>query len=340
MSTPADRLKEVPDKVFMAAGPLKDIKPEPGHPLFGFTLEEIDKEAARRAQVRDAQSTEHRKTVVAAQIRQIESKYAHLPPLPSRLPRDTTERATINDSIRRFYEACQQGLLEEVQDYVETEKPGIEYLQYGLGRAAEESRVHVIRFLFSKGCQFTSTVLEEVCIKPSLEIFKLLIEEQGWHPNQSMQSSGVALPPESRDPTTLEAAAEVCTPDIIDLLVEHGANLEYGFPVHCAALAHPKQPGRAAMIRHLIDLGVDIDRTCNDPLNPMVMEGTPLACCVNWGNQEAVELLLELRAHPDGLSIKPSWYLTLVDKVKRAKGEPFWVDVRAAFKPNPPKHSQ
>ncbi|KAI1084483.1 ankyrin repeat-containing domain protein [Whalleya microplaca] len=305
---------------------------------------------------------ESQRRLLHAQNERLETEFVGMLPLPPKLSYDTTSRATINDGLRKFYDDCTLGKLDEVKQYVDEEEPGVDYLQYGLTNAAREGHADIVRYLFRKGAQLTSQVLYAGCEKPTLSFFKCLVEEKSWHPNQAMQSSGVALPycvaneevlrylldlgadpslgahPQAFDPSpptdrrsgeALNNAAVRCQPRIIDLLIEHGAKLEYARPIHRAALAHSEQNDRRPMIQHLIDLGVDLNG--GDGSRPGSGD-TPLSAVVKCERIQAAELLLDLGAHPDGPFEKPPWYTALVEKVKARKGnDAFVADVKAAM---------
>ena len=129
----------------------------------------------------------------------------------------------------------------------------------------------------------------------------------------------------------LNKAAALCSPHIVDLLLEYGAKLEYAATMHYAALAHRGQNDRTAMIRHLLDLGVDINGVfCEPSLRPLYGRGTPLNCAVNDENREAAELLLELGAAAVSPTQKPFWYEELLGHIKERKGASFLEDIETA----------
>lgn len=145
-----------------------------------------------------------------------------------------------------------------------------------------------------------------------------------------MHINGPGAPTDRRCGQALERAAIFCSARIVDLLLSHGAKLEYSLPIHSAATAHSWSTNdRSSMVTHLIELGVDINGVDSNHREIMFRRGTPLLECYRDQRQEGVELLLRLGACPSPMT-QPRWYVDLVAKVKQDKGEAqFWKDVRS-----------
>lgn len=164
------------------------------------------------------------------------------------------------------------------------------------------------------------------------EIVRYLLEH-GADPNLGafgLHITGPGAPINRKSGAALEAAARSCPTSTVDLLLSHGAKLEYSVPIHGSAWCHsiPHNIDRAAMISHLIELGVDINGVDMNQRRINYRRGTPLAFCCGFGKQDGVELLLRLGACPDSSKERP-WYLDLVARIKQEKGEDqFWTDVR------------
>lgn len=93
----------------------------------------------------------------------------------------------------------------------------------------------------------------------------------------------------------LELAACGSSIPVFDLLLEHGAKLEDGMPLHLVAEAGAHSGG-LPMMQHLLDLGVDINGL--DNARGPWRAGTPLHCAVKSANAERVRFLLEHGADP------------------------------------------
>ncbi|RYP50149.1 hypothetical protein DL768_004266 [Monosporascus sp. mg162] len=316
---------------------------------------------------------ERQRNLVRRENERLAAEFAGLPPLPPRVPPDNSSRETLNDEIRGFYHDCARGDLEAVRRYVEQHQPSVGYLQYGVNEAASHGHVEVVRYLFHAGAEFTSHVLYHACMNPSLRLFKCLVEEKSWHPNQAMHASGaVALPyciadeellrylldlgadpnlgthrtgfnpgvpTDRRSGDALENAAAHSEPHIIDLLISYGARLEFAPAVmHRAVLAHsPNKNDRRAMVLHLLENHC-VSINGGDSRTQPGYGDTPMMAAINNGKVAAAEMLLEVGASPNSTPVQPAWFKELVEKVKARKGEAaFRADILAARKKGTPR---
>ncbi|KAI1074015.1 ankyrin repeat-containing domain protein, partial [Whalleya microplaca] len=280
--------------------------------------------------------------------RYLEDEQRELAQVPPKLPYDLNVFTANSPETDAFFNDCAQGRLEQIQQYIENNHPEPKVLQQGLTKAALENQVDVARYLFSKGTKLYSQVLAAACTNPAVAFFRLLVEEQGWHPNQAMHSSIPALVmcvkneqvlryllDHGADPNqgteripanprgvgivrsgdAINSAAAGAEPYTIDLLLQRGAKMIWATPLHIAALAHSRQNDRRSMIEHLIKLGWNING--NDYMyNSQV---APLQTVVSRGNVDAAALLLELDANPDIVLDKPPWFREMVDRAKDKK---------------------
>jgi len=92
----------------------------------------------------------------------------------------------------------------------------------------------------------------------------------------------------------LQLAACWSTISTLDLLLEHGAQLEHSFPMHDAAGSGDE---RISMMAHLIELGVDVNGL--DSARVRFRHGTPLHCAVGELNFGTVRFLLNNGADPN-----------------------------------------
>jgi hypothetical protein len=186
-----ERLKEVDWDVLKSSLDAEAFPTD--HPLHGVSRQEMVQEMQRRMYAQNEDRRAAQRALWQKQDSRIDATFAHLPPLPGRLPKGTADFYSKDDGVTLFYQFCEEGRLEGVQTWVDANNPPLERLEGGLVYAAENNHAHVMRHLFQRGCKLTSQVLYGACTKPSLDVFKLLVEEQGWHPNQCLFSSEVAL---------------------------------------------------------------------------------------------------------------------------------------------------
>ncbi|KAI0869149.1 ankyrin repeat-containing domain protein [Hypoxylon argillaceum] len=212
-------------------------------------------------------------------------------------------------------------------------------LQRGLESACEGGRVQVARYLLQKGAFLHGYAIERACHRCDLALFEAFIEHGWHPNQQvpSIQGHfGVALPHCTQDLQTVQfllvhgadpnlgafdgrkIAGLGSTPPmdrnsgralntaayrgniaVINLLLEHGAVLEWSTPLH--QMLHAKeswQENRPAFV-HLLHLGADPNRNIHFSHGNQWEMGRPLHWAIRTHNWDAVELLLESGADPE-----------------------------------------
>ncbi|KAL9102261.1 MAG: hypothetical protein Q9163_002571 [Psora crenata] len=99
--------------------------------------------------------------------------------------------------------------------------------------------------------------------------------------------------------TILDVAAANSTPEIFDLLLEHGAKLEESDTLLSAAMSPGRNLGRLEMMQHLLDLGTDIDGLWRRQFPPTRRRprGTALHAAVISQDRDRILLLLKSGAN-------------------------------------------
>ncbi|KAK2612073.1 hypothetical protein QQS21_001922 [Conoideocrella luteorostrata] len=139
-----------------------------------------------------------------AVLQQVEASFAHLPPLPSWLNRpEYLARPNVicpTDDALDFFLACEQGQMQQMTLFVETQIQSQAHLQYGLERASFGNQPEAARYLLNNGTNLHSNVFERFHDKNEylrMTIFDVYPEEGslilllqvfidfGWHPNQA-----------------------------------------------------------------------------------------------------------------------------------------------------------
>jgi Ankyrin repeats (3 copies) len=125
-----------------------------------------------------------------------------------------------------------------------------------------------------------------------------VIQERGPLQQAVQNPALLKRPPYSDSGAALDAAASHSSITMVDLLIEHGANIENSLGLHHAAEnTMPGDAGRIAMMEHLLALGLDVNKT--DEIRGFRSMGTALHCAV-WGQQiERARFLLENGADPN-----------------------------------------
>ncbi len=108
--------------------------------------------------------------------------------------------------------------------------------------------------------------------------FSAFLLAKGVDPNDPRES----FPP-------VAFAALFSSPEVVDLLVRHGARLENSGALQIAA-----RVGKLDMVRHLLELGVDVNEN-----REVVGEGPALHAAVVDGHKDVVIFLLGHGANPD-----------------------------------------
>lgn len=212
-------------------------------------------------------------------------------------------------------------------------------LQCGLAWAAERGKGEVVRYLLQKGAKLHGYAVQCACQRLDLALFKIFVEHgwhpdqqipspegkfgvalphctndfqiteylltHGADPNLGSfdrgKRSGLGpIPPmDHRSGAALTTAAASGNIQVIDLLLQHGAKLEWATPLH-AALSVPEAWLRnRPAFEHLLGLGADPNKNIQFPFGNVWEMGTPLLWAVRVFNWDAVELLLEWGADPN-----------------------------------------
>lgn len=236
---------------------------------------------------------------------------------------------TTTASLRVFAEACLHGNLDKVANLAtgDDHYPITQYyLNHGFLTSIIHKQLPIARFLLSRGATITPTVSIAAVRGESLPIFKLLVEN-GWDVNSPVMGGQTALSafvknetllkwflehgadpnlgaPLSAQPdstpvpnsgSSLNCAASVATPEVFDLLLQHGAKLENSQPLHMAA-AGQEDAGRIPMMEYLVGKGVDVNGS--DEARGFRAVGPPLFYAIRQGQVEKVRWLLGHGADP------------------------------------------
>ncbi|KAF2870768.1 ankyrin repeat-containing domain protein [Massariosphaeria phaeospora] len=150
-----------------------------------------------------------------------------------------------------------------------------------LYQALKNSNISLVRFLISNGADVNAECMVEVRIKTTVIGFPL-------------------------GTTPLDSAARNGTPELLQLLIDHGARLENANPLHAAvsSCASSHSSFRISNLKFLLGKGMDINAIESFgegskfivPHRPL---GTPLHHAVRFGNVEICKFLLENGADPN-----------------------------------------
>ncbi|KAI1171345.1 ankyrin [Nemania sp. FL0916] len=292
----------------------------------------------------------------------LEAPFAHLPPLPAALPMYSHHTTAFSSSEMTFFTWCIDGEQDAVEEYIESQEGHASQavLQRGLDSACKGGRAQVASYLLGKGTQLHDSAIKYASERGDLALFEAFLDH-GWNPNQQVPGGfGVALPHCTNDPqivklllthgaepnlgrfdirkisglgltppmdrksgAALTAAAQSGNIEVIDMLLQHGAVLEWSTPLH-GALCDPKawSRNRAAFV-HLLRLGADPSKRITFKCCNLWEIGDPLWWALRGGNWDAVELLLEAGADPEGgyasakyIDEHMSWGKVRVDKLE------------------------
>ncbi|GKZ74253.1 ankyrin-2 [Aspergillus niger] len=231
-----------------------------------------------------------------------------------------------------FLKSCRHGDLAQVKEHQKAKALDQEVRTLGLREAAQGDRIETMRYLLNAGAKPQSpTVVDEV---HSAEAVKALLDngltfETQLHPLGTVPLVHIVKKNDQRlvhwcleqgaDPTfgcpnaqsfndlekpdqsptkgsgaVLGMASRRSIPEIVDLLLDHGANIHNSNVLHYAAC---RRGGLAIpMMEHLIQRGADV----NEFGYPAFLHfgGTPLHAASYQGNLLAVKWLLEHGAKP------------------------------------------
>lgn len=111
----------------------------------------------------------------------------------------------------------------------------------------------------------------------------------------------------------LNEAAKTSTTAVFDLLIKGGAKREYSVPLHAATEAIKEYGDRAPMMKHLLELGFEIDEMDNC-VRGLYGRGSPLMSAVRYRKVERARFLLENGADPYP---KAFWGRSAFDEAQR-----------------------
>ncbi|KAF2228925.1 ankyrin [Viridothelium virens] len=230
--------------------------------------------------------------------------------------------------------ACREGSLDRVQSIVTSEQSTPRFLHSGLVSALAAGQVDIARYLLSAGAVISRAVPSHVLTAPKnqqIPSFELLAEH-GWTPNSPGFYGDVLLPSvvtdlpllrwfldhganpalgaqrdnrdrmggsETNSCSALEAASRQGSVEAVRLLLDAGARVEYGLPLHSAAGAHPEGTNIYYPPVHPtpeFDAGADVNQ--RDESRHMVPR-LPILLATMAGAVERVKWLLEHGANPE-----------------------------------------
>ncbi|KAH8645454.1 ankyrin repeat-containing domain protein [Xylariales sp. PMI_506] len=257
------------------------------------------------------------------------------------------------DAPPAFENACQHGPLSTVESLVTSEARTPAFLHHGLTLALRAGNVSVARYLLSAGAPIVRKTPDNILSAPrdtQIPLFELLTEH-GWTPNTPGYYGAVLLPnvvaatnmpllswflthgadpnlgpqrdyrdrtggSETNSCVALETAASRGDEEAVRMLLDAGARIENGSPLHCAAGACPPgsspQAGPVSPSREfdtsriptmglLVERGADVNQ--RQESRHMVL-GYAIVHAVKAGAVERVKWLLEQGANPE---VRGAW---------------------------------
>ncbi|KAF7907271.1 uncharacterized protein EAF01_004858 [Botrytis porri] len=248
--------------------------------------------------------------------------------------------------VGSYETACRKGSLPAVQPIIRAETRTAYFLNHGLNLALQNGNNEVARYLLSSGAPIARVTPAHILSAPSsrqIPLFELL-SEFGWTPNTPGFYGRVLLPeivtnipllrwflshganpnlgsqrlhharlgdPEINSCATLESAARKADVETVRLLLEHGAKIENGYPLHYAAGSCP--PGanphmalvtpstefdisRIPVMELLVSHGANVNQKEE---SRYMGPGYPIVYAVMAGAVERVCWLLEQGANPE-----------------------------------------
>ncbi|KAI9644800.1 hypothetical protein NHQ30_006827 [Ciborinia camelliae] len=248
--------------------------------------------------------------------------------------------------VDSYETACKNGSLSTVQSIITSEHHTPYFLSHGLKLVLQTGNVEITKYLLSAGAPITRVTATHILSAPSsqqIPLFELLFEH-GWTPNIPGFYGQVLLPeivtnipllrwflshgantnlgsqrdnrdrfggPEIDSCATLEAAAGRANLEAVRLILESGAKIENGYPLHSAAAAcppgtNPYVPpvnpskefdiGRIPVMDLLVSHGADVNQKKE---SRYMVPGYPIMYAVMAGAVERVNWLLEHGANPE-----------------------------------------
>lgn len=209
-----------------------------------------------------------------------------------------------------YESACNQSDLAAVQSIVTDDRRTSAFLHYGLTLALRSGHVGVVRYLLDVGAPIVRQTPREILSAPSdqqLALFESLADH-GWTPNAPGNYGSVLLPnvitnspvlhwflDHGADPNlgeqhdnrdrhggsdtdkcdALEYAARSADPETVRMLLDAGAQIQYGTPLHSAAGVCPPgsnpyegpivpskdfDTGRIPVMKLLVERGADVNQ--------------------------------------------------------------------------------
>ncbi|CAI7589821.1 unnamed protein product [Penicillium bialowiezense] len=290
----------------------------------------------QRAQMAASQQQQNTGSIAQMQPHAMGSKYEDLPIMA---PEDisfftATPGSQVPSYFKHFEFACQQGYLSIVQSIIVNENPTPACLHHGLTCALSCGHIEVSRFLLTSGAPIVRETPSNIFFAPSelqVPLFDCL-SHFGWTPNTPTFYGAVFLPrtvtnlpllrwfldhgadpnagqahtsndrrggSSTRSCAALEAAAAHGEVEAVGLLLDAGARIEYGVPLHLAAGACPTGVNPHAT-RVIPTRKFDIGRI---PIMALLLSAQmvvqyPIVHAVMAGATERVRWLLEHGANP------------------------------------------
>ncbi|CAG8043055.1 unnamed protein product [Penicillium salamii] len=301
----------------------------------------------QRAQMTASQQQQNAGNNVQMQMQTMGSKYEDLPIMVTEDMSffSATPGSEVPTYFKPFEFACQQGLMSIVQSIIAGENPTPAFLHHGLTCALASGHVHVARYLLTSGAPIVRETPSNIFFAPfewHVALFDLL-SHFGWTPNTPTFYGAVFLPrtvtnipllrwfldhgadpnagqaqigndrrggSSTRSCAALEAAAVHGELEAVGMLLDAGARIEYGVPLHLAAgacspganpHAAPVIPtrkfdiGRIPMMALLVSRGADVNRK---EVSQHMVAQYPIVHAVMAGAIERVRWLLEHGADP------------------------------------------
>lgn len=240
-----------------------------------------------------------------------------------------------------YTSACREGNLQTVHGLVSSQTVSAPFLHHGLILALESGHVDIARYLLSAGAPITPNTPVHILSAPpfsQIPLFELLAQS-GWGPNIPGEYGAVLLPkvvtnlpvlcwflahganpnlgaqhdttdisahPNTQSCAALEAAAARGSVEAVRLLLDAGASIHYGTPLHFAAgacspgimprsvISREFDASRIPIMALLVERGANV----NQMGESRVVVHHPIMYAVMAGAVERVKWLLEHGADP------------------------------------------
>ncbi|CAG9974776.1 unnamed protein product [Clonostachys byssicola] len=243
------------------------------------------------------------------------------------------------------YLSLRPGPIDAIQAAIGSKTPTPAFLHHGLVAALNGGNVEAARYLLEKGAPIARLVVHNVLAAPTDRQAPLLdlLADHSWSPNSPHYQGAVMLPrvvtnisvlrwlldhgvnpnhsaqynhltgtgePESNSCAALEAAAARGTAEAVKMLLEAGAEIENGTPLHFAAGVSPPggnphagrvtptkefDVGRIPVMSLLVERGAKVNQRVE---TRSMVPGYPIVHAVMAGAVERVRWLLQHGADP------------------------------------------